>query len=101
MDPGVRISQEYKPSKCSGKPYDNFTNCFNFVDLVLIDKKVEERVQVVEKHDHFRRLNPGADGGEANDVAEEHRYRWEHLARVHRVLTASNIQLKCLKRHKR
>jgi hypothetical protein len=57
--------------------------------LILVDEKVKECVQVVEEHDHFRRLNPGADGGEADDVAEEHRHRGEHLASVKRVFAAS------------
>ena len=32
---------------------------------------------------------PGTDGGEANDVAEEHRHWREHLARVQGALAAS------------
>ena len=81
------------PREYRGRPGScrDFTNCLNFVDLILVDEKVEEGVQVVEEHDHFRRLNPGADGGEADDVAEEHRHRREHLARVERAFTTSNL----------
>ena len=66
-----------------------FTNGLDFVDLVLVDEEVEEGVEVVEEHDHFRRLDPGADVGEADDVAEQHRHRREHLARVQRALASS------------
>ena len=66
-----------------------FTNGLDFVDLVLVDEEVEEGVEVVEEHDHFRRLDPGADVGEADDVAEQHRHRREHLALVQRAFASS------------
>ncbi len=62
--------------------------------MILVDEKVKKCVQVVEEHDHFRRLDPGADGGEADDVAEEHRHRGEHLASVKRVFAASIFWLR-------
>jgi hypothetical protein len=65
------------------------TDGFNFVDLILVDEEVEERVEVVEEHDDFRRLNPRADGCEPDDVAEQHRHGREHLARVQSTFASS------------
>ena len=59
--------------------------------MILVDEEVKEGVEVVEEHDDFRRLDPGADGGEADDVAEQHRHGRKHLARVQRAFAAPTI----------
>ena len=61
------------------KIFNTLTYCFDLVNCILIYKEVVECVEVVEKGDYLGRGEARGDGGEADDVGEEHRHRSKNL----------------------